>query len=73
MKHTHACGLGDGEGTGCGHTWSHDDSCATLPDKEFKEAHTCPNCGAGPWTFKVESSRGAITSALLKLLGDMDA
>lgn len=40
--------------TGCGHVWEHPDPPGgTFETKEqWKELHTCPACGGGPWTLK---------------------
>lgn len=57
--HSHRCGLALGQfmpEVGCGHTWSHPDSTIDAPNTVFKEAHRCPRCGRGPWTYKVETS-----------------
>lgn len=54
-KHSHKCGFGiDGFNpeAGCGHEWSHEDSVIVAPDAIYKQAHFCPKCGLGPWTWK---------------------
>ncbi len=72
MNHTHQCGFEDDAmdpEKGCGHTWSHEDSCIFLPQREFEAAHMCPKCGNGPWTEKVDSERGSL---IIALLGELD-
>lgn len=49
--HTHRCGLtalGELEGYGCGHEWSHDDRLRW----DWMD-HYCPVCGRGPFTVQV--------------------
>lgn len=50
--HTHVCGfdLRNKSRKGCGHAWQHTEDEA---QQDFDAAHTCPNCGRGPWQFKL--------------------
>lgn len=33
---------------GCGHEWKHV-RLEGVSNEEYRQAHLCPNCGAGPW------------------------
>lgn len=53
-EHSHKCGYGGFEPSdmkSCGHEWSHPADC-----RNDAAAHTCPNCGSGPWWVIFHSS-----------------
>lgn len=68
--HAHQCGMTalgwlwerDGNSFGCGHVWQHDDVKSVLTPG----AHYCPNCGKGPFTFRIRAMDPLDASAVTR-------